>query len=279
MLKKAAIKISLEEPDKKLLEMIAFMKKIGTVKVFLIHVRSKKSFTEHEEVEKLLEKKCAEIRENGLEAEYVIRNGRVSEVMVEVADELKADYIAIFWKSKGLLSQTLLGSIDSDIIRLSNIPVFIYNPKILRPVVELKSVLYATDFKPTSSVIKEYLKSKRFQADTLYLLNVGHRAPDPMTEEKRISEVKKNLQDIADSCAESYKHIELLTAYGIVYRQIVKKARKNKVDLIVVGKSEHLDALGQLIGSTAELLPHKSPCSVFIIPGVCQLPEVEEDIE
>lgn len=277
MLEKAAIKISLDEPEKKFLEMIAFMRNFGTRKIVLIHVRSKSSFREHELAENLLEAKCSEIMEMGIEAEYIIRNGSVPSVAIDVAEEVKADYLTIYWKPKGLLRQALLGSIDSDILRMSNLPVFIYNPKFLRPVVELQSVLYATDFKPTSAVVRPYLVNRNFKADTLYLLNVGQRAPDPVTEEKRINEVSDNLHKIAETCDDSYEHIEVITTLGIVYREIVKQARAKGVDLIIVGKSEDLDAVGKLIGSTAELLPHKSPCSVFIIPGVCRLPEVEED--
>lgn len=276
MLEKAAIKISLDEPRKKFLDMITFIKNFGTKKVLLIHVRSKSSFRQREKVENLLEDACMEIREMGLEAEFVIRNGSVPSVTIEVAEEYRADYLVIYWMSKALLRQALLGSIDSDILRLSNLPVFMYNPKFLRSVVELESVLYATDFKPTSAVIKPYLVNRHFKARTLYLLNVGERAPDPVTEEQRIGQVKENLHKMAEECADSYDNIEVITTLGIVYRQIVKQARSKNVDLIIVGKSEDLDAVGKLVGSTAELLPHKSPCSVFIIPGVCRLP-FEED--
>jgi nucleotide-binding universal stress UspA family protein len=36
---------------------------------------------------------------------------------------------------------------------------------------------------------------------------------------------------------------------------------------VVAGKSDKPDMLSQLLGSTAEALPSRAPCSVFMVPG------------
>lgn len=255
------------------MEMIEFIKGYGTKEVHLLHVRTKTNYREREEAENKLAELEAEIEACGLKASSHIRNGSAPSATIDLAKELKADYLAIFWKPKALLRNALLGNIDSDILRMSNLPVFIYNPKLFKPVVKLESVLYATDFKYTDAVIMPYLINSRFKANTLTLLHVGDRAPDPMTDEARKDKARDNLQRLADECAHAYDQVEVIETIGRVSKQIVTQAKAKKADLIVVGKSENPDAVTRLIGSTAEILPHKAPCSVFVIPGVCILPE------
>ncbi|WP_462323596.1 universal stress protein [Desulfoplanes sp.] len=276
MLQKAALKISLEEPIKKLLEMVSLLHHYGTKKIHLIHVRTKTSFRRHEQLEIQLEAIREEIERLGFSAHAHIRTGHAASAFMDMAEELRVDYVALYWMPKAVLKQALLGSIDSDILRMTNLPIFIHNHKFLRPVKELGSVLYATDFKFTDGAAMPYLINEQFRAHTLYLLHVGRRAPDPMTEQRREEHVRTNLQRLAQECAHAYDNVEVIGTIGFVRSKIVKHARSKNVDLIVVGKSERPDAMSKIVGSTAEILPHKSPCSVFIIPSICTLPNQPE---
>ncbi|MCA1743899.1 MAG: universal stress protein, partial [Desulfovibrionales bacterium] len=65
--------------------------------------------------------------------------------------------------------------------------------------------------------------------------------------------------------------VEAIETRGSAGKQIVKQAAVLDVDLIVVGKSEKPNAMSQVVGSTAEILPHKTRCNIFIIPGLCRL--------
>lgn len=253
--------------------MVEFLKNFGTREIRLIHVRTKTNYRQREEAELKLESLSGEIEALGFTVESFIKNGSAPSATIDLAEEVRADYLTIYWTPKALLRHALLGSIDSDILRMSNLPVFIYNPRIFRPVTELESVLYATDFKYTDAVIMPYLANSRFKARRLFLLHVGERAPDPVTEEERKQGVLDNLQRLADECAHAYDEVEVIETIGRVHKQIIRQAKAKDVELIVVGKSENPDAMSRLIGSTAEILPHKAPCSVFIIPGVCALPE------
>lgn len=276
VLQRAAVKVSLNEPKKKLLDMFAYMRNYGTSEVHLVHVRTRTNFREREKAEHALEELGTEVNELGMASAFSIRNGYAPRVMTEVAAKVRADYLALYWKPKALLRHALLGSIDSDILRMSNMPVFIYNPKLFRPVVELESVLYATDFRFTDAVAMPYLKSSRFKARILYLLHVGERAPDPDTEAARRESALENLRRLAGECAHAYDHVEVIETLGSVRSQIVRQAKAKKVDLIVAGKSDKPGTMSRLVGSTAEVLPHRAHCSVFIIPSVCGLPRADE---
>lgn len=271
MLQKAALKISLAEPKKKLLDMVTFLKNFGTSQVVLVHVRTSSNYRRREEAAEQLSQLAKEVADLGLTVETTIRTGHAPTMVMEAAENSGADYVAIFWQPKALLRQALIGSIDSDILRMSNLPVFVYNPKLFKPVVVLDSVLYATDFKFTDAVVMPYLVNSRFKAHQLYLLHVGERAPDPVTEKDRKQNVLDNLQRLANECAHAYDQVEVIETIGMVRRQIIRQAKSKGVDLIVVGKSEKPDTLSRIIGSTAEILPHKARCNVFIIPGICSI--------
>ena len=271
MLERTLVKVSLREPRQKFLDMITFLKNYGTSEVHLIHARTKTNYRNRERIEADLERLRAEVADLGYSVQAHIRTGFAPLKILDVAQEVHADYISICWTSKAMLRQALLGSIDSDILRMSTLPVFIYNPKIFRSVLELESVLYATDFQYTDAAVMPYLRDSRFKARILHLLHVGERAPDPVTEKRRKQEALDNLHRLAEECRHAYDEVETVEVIGMVRRRIIQQAKQRDVELVVVGKSEKPDAMSQMLGSTGEILPHKASCSVFIIPGVCGL--------
>lgn len=275
MLRRTAIKVSLKEPRQKLLDMVTFLKNFGTNEVHLVHVRTKTSYQDYQGIEHELSSLREEVETIGVTAHAHIRTGYAPLLVLEVAQEVQADYVSISWTSKAMLRHALLGSIDSDILRMSNLPVFIYKPGLFRSVLALESVLYATDFQYTDAVVMPYLRDSRFKANTLYLLHVGERAPDPVTERSRKENALKNLARLAEECRHAYDKIETIDTNGMARSQIIKQAKFKDVELIVVGKSEKPDAMSQVLGSIGEVLPHKVSCNVFIIPGVCILEEAE----
>tara|TARA_B100000683_G_scaffold263941_1_gene292869 strand:- start:190 stop:1026 length:837 start_codon:yes stop_codon:yes gene_type:complete len=271
VLKRAAVKVNLDEPRKKFMEMIAFLENYGTTEIHLIHVRTDTSYRGKEGAESRLGKLRDAAEALGYSVKIHIRTGSPALTIMEVAHSVEADFVAICWSAKALLRQALLGSDDSDLIRMSNLPTFIYNPGLFKFSKDLGSVLYATDFKFTDAAVMPYLINSRFSAHTLYLLHVGERAPDPVTEEKRKERIVDNLERLATECSHAYDNVETIETIGMIRRRIVQIAKNKKVDIVVVGKSEKPGTMSRMLGSTAEVLPHKAPCSVFIIPGYCSL--------
>ena len=267
VLNSSAVKVSLEEPTSKFLEMMAFLRNFGTDTAHLIHVTSRSSAKHVQQARDRLEELGQAVSELGIAVQTHVHHGPVPSTFVEVAERHEAGYVSVFWVRQPVLRTALLGSVDADILRLSNLPVCIYNARLFKPAVELESVLYATDFKDTDNVIMPYLVDERFKARKLYLLHVGHRAPDPTTENRRKEDALANLQRLARECEHAYDEVEVIETLGRARREIVKQAASLGVDLIVAGKSQQTGAVRQIVGSTADVLPHRAKCSVFIIPG------------
>lgn len=267
MLTTALVKISLKEPPAQMEKMVSNLRSFGTQKAHLVHVRTSAN-------QALSDKKRARLRHisdkaeaSGLKTETHILDGHVPNRILQAAWQLDADYIAISWEHKAVLHQALFGSIDFDIVRLTDSPVFIFKHRYLHRQKSLDSVLYATDFQATDGRVMPYLKNKEFQARALYMLHVGERAPDPATDKARREEILTNLSRLANECGHAYERVETLEAVGPVGRTIVKTAKNTGIDLIIVGKVDHPDMFKKLTGSVADQLPQRAPCSVFIIPG------------
>jgi len=267
MLRSAAVKVSLAEPESAVQEMVALMKSFGTTALHLFHVASgsdRKLKRRQGRLEELAEK----TREAGFEVDAAVSRGPVPSRILAMARERGVDYLALHWMRKPVLMQAILGSIDADILRLSDLPVLVYNRSLMSASTRVKRVLYATDLQATDRCVLPYLTSHEIKAEELFLLNVGQRAPDPSTEHARRDRVQRHLDRLAEELADSYNVIQTLQVVGNYRSQILRQAQMNKVDLIVVGKADSPKPIKNLLGSTAEAISDKSNRSVLIVPGV-----------
>jgi len=130
----------------------------------------------------------------------------------------------------------------------------------------LENIMYATSFQAIDKDVIHFLNDKAMNAEKLVLLHAGERAPDPRAEEKRQRKVRDNLDRLAGERSLQYGLIETISVLGKPSRQIVREARSKEIDLIVIGKLDNPDPLGSMMGSAAEQLVQRSPCSLLVIP-------------
>ncbi len=268
MLQKTVLPLSLKEPQYKILNMLEAIQDLGTSHVYLVHVLgTDKASSNSKRQDKLLQI-AHQIRDQGFECEMYFKTGYVATEAARISNELDAHFISLLWQAKSALRQAVLGNLLKDIVRQSDLPVFIYKrPSYKAPRLSLNKVLYATDFKRTDSRVMNYLIDSKFQADTLYLLHVGSRAPDPQAEEARRNQVLQNLSRLESECSHAYNQVQKLQTVGSIKDQIVLQAWKHDVDLIILGKFDQEAPFANLLGSVAESVPDKAHCSTFIIPG------------
>jgi nucleotide-binding universal stress UspA family protein len=72
-----------------------------------------------------LEKVCANLEKEGINAAYLIRNGGVTETILDVAKIMQADLIAMSTHGHSPTRLFLLGSITYQIVRRSPLPVLV----------------------------------------------------------------------------------------------------------------------------------------------------------
>lgn len=251
-------------PVHKILGMAKFIHFFEPEKVYLLLVASGSSSRHIEWMDNIEQ----EMREIGLPVERLLRYGHVPSQIVNAARSTQS-IICFLKKWKNPLKKALAGSVVSDVVRMSEEPVLIYKKALSSQTDQtLNSIMYATNFKYSTKTCTKYIQHKAFKARRLILLHVGKRAPDPTAEKKRLETVHANLDRLVSDCENGFEAIEKREVVGIgVARKILSYARKNKVDLLVIGKIDAGGFFGRFTGGTTEAVYNRAPCSVLIIPG------------
>ncbi|MBW2005213.1 MAG: universal stress protein [Deltaproteobacteria bacterium] len=145
-----------------------------------------------------------------------------------------------------------------------------------------KKVLFCTDFSENADYAFDFAYgiAKRDEG-LLYILHVIPHNPHQTFAEKYVSKedlerIQKNIEeDLDDNYSERYiKKIEngvkfeIVTKSGREDNEILKFAKKENVDIIVMGTHGRTGIEHVLFGSVAEKVLRHSPFPVFIIP--CQ---------
>lgn len=241
-----------------------FIRSFEPEKVYILMVVAGKSSRHLEWLDKIEQ----EMKELGLPVEHMIRYGHVPSQIVNAARSTRS-IICFLKKWKNPLKKALAGSVVSDVVRMCDEPVLIYKKTFtLRSEHGLGSIMYATNFKRSTSTCVKYIQHKAFKARRLILLHVGRRAPDPEAEKKRLEKIYSKLDQLVAECQNGFETIEKHEVLGLgADRKILHHARKNEVDLLIIGKVDRKDGFRRFTGSTVEAIYNRAPCSVLIIPG------------
>jgi nucleotide-binding universal stress UspA family protein len=268
MFSKVIWPLNLEEPQHRLDGVLGMLKRLPAGHVSLLYVGEGQN-NKSSPGEKKLRRLRDSLAEHGFDVDTAYRRGHVATAICAFAEEQDADLIIMPWKPKSSLRIALLGSVVQDVIRLSDSPVAVWKSgaiSLKAPSEGLENIMYATAFQAIDNDVIHFLSDKAMNAKKLVLLHVGERAPDPRAEERRRRQVQDNLDRLAGECSLQYGRIETISVLGKPSRQIVRQARSREIDLIVIGKLDNPDSFGSMMGSTAEQLVHRSPCSLLVIP-------------
>lgn len=265
MFDKVLFPLNFKESDARIAEMLAFIRHFGTKQVVFLHVSSFGAAGSRK-AERRLREVAENASEQGFETRVLLRNGSAANEIVRVCAEEELDFICFSWKRKSWIQRSVLGSTTRDVIRLSDIPVFVKKRMPPSPEESGLTVVYGTDFQATDAQISPYLCFSGLTAQRLWLVHVGSRAPDPEAERRRVKEVEANLARLSREFSDNYEEINEVATVGTPRREIVRRARRVGADLIVLGKSDKTTTFAEVIGSTAEEVPHSARCSVLLVP-------------
>lgn len=93
-------------------------------------------------------------------------------------------------------------------------------------------------------------------------LSFGYESTlDPDT----VVEMKKKLMDSVSEDVREYISVETLITIGIPVDEIIKVAKRKRIDIIVMGTHGRTGISHMVIGSVAEKVIRRSPCPVLCI--------------
>jgi nucleotide-binding universal stress UspA family protein len=219
------------------------------------------------------------LRQRWPDVETIVALGDPRVEIVHVAEETRADMIALGARGFGRLKRVFVGSTSLAVARYAPCPVAIVRG---RPR-QVRRILVAVDGSEGSRAALGFLSISELARDAqLNLMHVvpayvssglhgpGTRFPDRLPAEdrrKQRADADVLLVDAAALFPEARRSVARLVSEGDAAREIVKTAHRRDVDLVVLG-ARGLRTLGRLLlGSVSETVLHHVGRPVVIVRG------------
>jgi nucleotide-binding universal stress UspA family protein len=152
-----------------------------------------------------------------------------------------------------------------------------------------KKILFATTASPTCDNAAKVAFDLELKWDAklivFHVLGIPSRGYSPFVTDVRTGEimepdpdyiewVKEEMKNTYDKLLVDSENSEIAAAVGVPYREILRKARKESVDLIIMGAHTRQEDVGatryrDIIGSTMQKVAKSARCPVVIINRPC----------
>lgn len=194
----------------------------------------------------------------------LVEPGELPEVLERAVDEHAIDLIVMGTRGRKGVSHLLLGSMAENVTRSSACPVITVGPQ-ARAGFEnsLKTILYTTDFSDESRAALPYAVSlaQEFNAR----LVVTHVAPERLAHDRVHVEryLMNRLKDLAPHSRYRWCAIDHVVTFGDPARQILKTAKEEAADLIVLGLHTSIQFTSHFPERLAYSIVCDAPCPVM----------------
>lgn len=208
--------------------------------------------------------------------EILVLHGELSRVLSEVIRQRPIDLVVVGTHGRGGFKRFLLGSVAEKIFRHASCPVLTVGPRTfkVRGATEsgFRHILYPTDLSEKGGVAARYAIS--LAAEYSAHLTVLHISPDPIVTDTLLArEFEKKMQRLVPAEAEPWCNADYLVDHGDAAETILKVAREELTDLIVLDVRKP-GALAMFLETTAYQVAAEAGCPVLTVrdhPGTTDL--------
>ncbi len=263
--------------------------------VHLLHVVPSVNYpvgTQSKEILQLLDQALAYLRatrarwlpsQRGLD---LVKTGDPAQEILGTALEKNINLIAMSTHGRKAIPRLLLGSVASEVVRKSQLPVLLARPDTLRCARPLRRILVGVDGVETPKDLLETVKTLAGGAQAeIILFHAVPAVQDPAPQwafPSRLSVLstpEHRLQELADSLEAEGLIARPLTSAGEPVEELLGQCMKLDVDLIALATHARTGLERVLEGSVAEGVMRRSPVAVLLQkPLVVKKPALKEDL-
>jgi nucleotide-binding universal stress UspA family protein len=203
--------------------------------------------------------------------DILIEEGALWPAIESVIEKQEIDLVVVGTHGVGAVEKVIIGSGAEQIFRQSTCPVLTVGPAVdggATPDVVFKHILFATDFGLGAEREAAYAFSIAQEHDaTVTLLHVARHLDDysdvGVTLKKEA--ITHELQELVPSGAEAWCQIQFRMAIGDPASELLRFAKEDKADLIVMGAKKRAGLAGHVPGTTAYKVVSKAHCPVLTV--------------
>jgi nucleotide-binding universal stress UspA family protein len=221
----------------------------------------------------------------GVRVHSLVLEGNPSREVTELARELRADLLVLGLHPDSGLKRFLLGSMSEELLSHAPCPVLTVRHGIgpaLAANAPFRRILCATDLRGTGSEPIAYALSlaEAFSSELL-LLHVLERVPEfepgsalqfsaaeiQAFRQGLAEEARERLDTLLPESARGRVVVRELVKAGRAHELILRMAREEGADLVVLGARAHGALERMLFGSTSRRVVREAPCPVLVVRG------------
>ena len=144
--------------------------------------------------------------------------------------------------------------------------------------IKLKKILYPTDFSESSLEAMKYAVSfaRDYKARLILMhvvneqifsegLNLPRLAAPEALEQELVAEAGRQMRTLIPADVRAGVDVEHVILRGMPFLEIIRYAKANEIDLIVIGTHGRSGMEHIIFGSTAEKVVRKAPCPVLSV--------------
>ncbi|RQD76917.1 MAG: universal stress protein [Candidatus Syntrophonatronum acetioxidans] len=278
MFKKVLLSYDFSQPSEELFSFLEELQEFGAGEVILSHVidngiRPRQVI---EETKKCLSSMVKGLEEKGFKTQLEIPIGSPAEEVIRLANREKVSLILIGSRGKSKIKEMMLGSIAANVIRMSEVPVFLDKYRKRNDDYETMcpqkfcKILYPTDFSDPSwqvyEKIKELLKIKPEKFNEIVLCHVVDEGETEEDIQGRKEKAREKLEKMKGDLEALGPRVKIFMEVGVPSENINKIADEEKVTLTMIASRGKGGFKELLLGSTAENVARRSRRPVMLFP-------------
>lgn len=255
-------------------------------RIFLTHIISPENYAlaepglaemTYEKVREAAEQSIADIlisgRLRGVPHEVLLQEGTLWPTVERLIQQHQIDLVVTGTHGRGKFKKVILGSVAEEVFRQAGCAVLTVGPHTLKQAlreVELKDILFATDFGPGAAQASKYAFSlAQEHGARLIVLHVVEEE-SALTEEgeRLLRQVNiQHMKQFMPAETESWCEVEFRVAFGVAGEEILEEARETNADLVVMGAKTKKTFAGHAPLTIAYNVVSKATCPVLTVRG------------